>query len=376
MLDSERVNTGEIEVGKALPWAVYDSGGVLLLKKGMVITTERQLQILLNRGLYRNAADTPAIDDADKVIADNTSPFVYLDDFCQRLSQAFSAIRMKKTEEAEKRVVKLATDLQKLCTRDADALIGAVHLDHDSEYILHHPVHVAILCEIFAKYLEIGDEQRREIVCAALTANVSILELQTLLHTQAGPMSEEQQSTMAYHPLKSVEMLQAAGIHNINWLRAIEQHHERNDGHGYPHGLTGDDITREAKIIALCDIYSAMVVAKSYRAAHPANDILRVMFVNKGKEFDESLCLQLIKILSVYPPGSFVRLQNGETGVVVKRATNGAMWPMVASIMSPRGGPYAQPLRRNCNEELYRIKEMISLDKSVPLNLHKLWNYI
>lgn len=374
MFKSECVNPGEIEVGKALPWGVYDSGGMLLLKKGMIITTERQLQILLSRGLYRCASESPRTVEVTKQSEDNTSPFTHLVDFCQRLSLAFSAIRTK-SEDAEKRITKLATDIQKLCAKDADALIGAVHIDHDSDYVLCHPIHNAILCEIFAKYLEIPEQHRLHILCAALTANISILELQTILHTQSGPMSEQQKSTMQAHPLSSVAMLNAAGIHNITWLRAVEQHHERNDGNGYPNGAVQGDISKEAKIIALCDLYSAMVVAKSYRAAHPANDILRTLFVSKGKEFDETLCLQLIKIISVYPPGSFVRLQNGETAVVIKRPMNGSMWPTAASILSPRGGPYAQVLRRNCNDEAYRIKEMISLDKSIPLNLHKLWNY-
>lgn len=374
MSNIELVSTGDIEVGTALPWAVYDSGGVLLLKKGMVITTERQLQILLSRGLYRSASENLPNNEPIKALEDNTSPFVYLADFCHRLSQAFSAIRMK-NEDAEKRIVKLATEIQKLCLRDADALIGAVHLEHDADYVLHHPLHVAILCEIFTRYLEIPEPERLYCICAALTANVSILELQTILHTQSGPMSEQQKADMNSHPQRSVEMLKAAGITNPHWLSIIEQHHERNDGNGYPNKLLAPDIIREAKIIALCDLYSAMVVAKSYRAAHPANDILRTLFISKGKEFDETLCLQLIKILSVYPPGSFVRLQNGETAVVIKRPVNGSMWPNVASIMSPRGGPYAQPLRRNCNDEAYRIKEMISLDKTIPLNLNKLWDY-
>ena len=374
MAKSERINTGEIEVGKALPWPVYDAAGVLLLKKGMVIQTERQLHILLNRGLYRNALDRAVNDEPKAIEEDKTSPFSYLADFSERLKQAFGAI-FKKAVDAEKRIMRLASDIQSLCAKDADALLGAVHLHHDMEYTAFHPIHVAILCEIFGEYLEIAESQRLDILCAALTANVSIVKLQTQLHSQASTMTEEQKREMEAHPLRSEEMLRAAGISSSLWLTTVAQHHERNNGLGYPNGLQGDAILRESKIIALSDIYCAMVVAKSYRAAHPANDILRVLFVNKGKEFDEQLCLQLIKIMGVFPPGSFVKLENGEIAVVTTRASNGAMWPRVASILSPRGGPYGNPLRRDCNEADYKIKEMCSLDGNIPLNLHKLWNY-
>jgi HD-GYP domain-containing protein (c-di-GMP phosphodiesterase class II) len=370
---TERINTGEIIVGKSLPWPVYDAAGVLLLKKGMIIQSERQLQILLNRGLYRSAVNR-TLNGESRVALDDTSPFAHIADFHERLKQAFGAI-FKKADDAEHRIVRLANDIQQLCAEDSDALIGAVHLHHDLEYTAFHPIHVAILCEIFAEFLKIDKATRLDLLCAALTANVSILKLQAQLHAQPGSMTEEQKQQMDNHPLRSVEMLEAAGISNPIWLTAVEQHHERKNGLGYPRGLQGEIIMREAKIIALSDIYSAMVVAKSYRDAHPAQDILREMFINKGKEFDEQYCLQLIKIMGVFPPGSFVKLANGETAVVTTRASNGDKWPKVASILSPRGGPYGSPLRRDSNKPNYKIKAMCALDKNIPLNLRKLWNY-
>ena len=373
MASSERIYISDIQVGKALPWPVYDAAGVLLLKKGMVIQSERQLQTLVNRGLYRDAIGW-TINNESRITPDKTSPFNHLSDFAERLTQAFAAI-YKKEEDAQIRIVRLASDIQKLCAKHADALIGAIHLHHDLEYTAFHPVHVAVLCEIFAEHLEIAEPTRLDILCAALTANVSITKLQARLHYHPGEMNETQKLEMQTHPSRSTEMLKAAGIRNELWLTAVEQHHERINGLGYPHALKNDSILREAKILALSDVYTAMVVAKGYRDAYPANNILRVMFINKGQEFDEELCLQLIKVMGVFPPGSFVKLANGETSVVISRASEGAVWPKVGSILSPRGGPYGNPLRRDCNEPSYKIRHMCSLDHNIVLNLHKLWKY-
>ena len=249
MANHEKIGAGEIEIGKALPWPVYDAGGVLLLRKGMTISSDRQLQILVNRGLYKNPADVASNDEQPQELKDNTSPFTHIADFCNRLQKAFVAIE-NKSPDSEKRIIRLAKDIQKLCDKDADALIGGVHLDHDNEYVYGHPIHVAILCEIFATTLEMADQQKLDLVCAALTANVSIVELQATLTKQPGPMTEDQKSQMDAHPLHSVEMLEAAGITNTMWLRAIEQHHERGDGKGYPHGLDGEDIFRELSAVS------------------------------------------------------------------------------------------------------------------------------
>lgn len=373
MSDTQKIDANEIEIGEMLAWHIYDSGGLLLLNKGSIIQSEQQLSVLLKRGLYRITKDLPANDSNPSV--DNSSPFDHIADYSVRLDGIFKSI-IDKDQDSEIRVTFLSHDIQTLCKKDPDALIGAVHLYNDLEYVLIHPIQTAILAEIFATSLEIAEEQRLSMMCGALTANISILELQTTLQSQNGPMTKEQKAEMQTHPLRSAQILRDVAISDLNWLNTVEQHHERIDGQGYGLDLVDHEIVDAAKIVGLCDIYSAMVVEKAYRDAHLANDILRVLFLSKGKEHDETLCLKLIKEMGVFPPGSFVKLVNGETAVVTHRAKEGSMWPMVTSIISREGKTYANPLSRDCNHEQYKIKEMCSMDKDIPLNLQLIWKYI
>ena len=373
-----RIGVGEINIGSKLQWTVYDSNGILLLKKGTVVQTQRQLEILLNRGLYRDPRENPApitpSSQSRHELDIDESPFLNLSRLAGVLGDQFDALRHGNSLSIGG-IITLGRHIQRLCERDSDALLGAIHLYHDLQYTASHPVHSAILCEIFADSLGYDSQRRLTLLCAALTSNISIIELQTLLHNQSGPMTNEQLSEMERHPLRSAEILRSAGVTDEVWLNAVAQHHERNDGSGYSEGITHDTICEEAKIIALADIYTAMVVAKSYRSAHPANEILRAFFLSKGKQHDEVLCLQLIKLLGVFPPGSFVSLANGETAVVTRRAIRGKMWPACAAILNPNGNPYLTPIPRDCNEGVFKITGMCTINASIQLNLNVLWDY-
>lgn len=372
MAEHIKVKAGEIAVGRALPWAVHDASGRLLLQKGSLISSSRQLDILIARGLYRTpGAASEAV--SPPAPPDTSSPFEILTDTMQRLSALFSAIILQQGRVAE-RTRRLCLELQALCETDADAALGAVHLCHDRPYTLSHPIHIAILVELIARRLGTDAEARRPLLAAALSANVSMLELQEILHHQQAPLSDDQRRAIREHPDQSVAMLRGAGIEDALWLDIVHQHHERLDGSGYPRGRRGEALCSEGQLLGLADRYAAMVSARSYRKALPATEALRGFFMEMNKEFDETLTLLFIKELGVFPPGSFVALQNGEIAVVTKRGRD-SMWPTVCSILSPRGGPYLKPLRRDCNSEEYAIKDMCFPDKLPPLNPHLIWGY-
>ncbi len=368
-----KVRNGEIDVGRALPWAVYDGNGRLLLQQGSVIASQRQLDILLSRGLYRSANnDGPQPTEAE-AIKDEASPFEILEQLGHRLSHLFAALDRGEAA-AVQRTPKLCAELQQLCDQDADALLGAVHLCHTQAYTVCHPIHTAVLCELVGRRLGMDEQHRISLLSAALTANVSMRKLQETLHKQDGPLTDDQRAAVHRHPQESVDLLQQAGVDDPVWLRAVLEHHEHYDGSGYPHALGPESLCQEGQVLAIADRYAALVSSRAYRKAISAKDALCQFFLKKHQEYDEELALLFIKELSVFPPGCFVRLVNGETAVVVRRPRD-AKWPLVSSVLSPRGGPYATPMRRDCNTEDFSIREIYYPERTLPLNLRTLWGY-
>lgn len=366
-------------MGQALPWPMYDAEGRLLLKKGTVLSKQSQLDALIKRGLYRNKADVQAeapkiaVIVAEEKMTDSSSPFERLDGLKHEFHTILQNILVK-SGNTEKSVFSLCKQLQTLCDEHEDAMIGATHLMHDRAYTCYHPVHMALLSYIVGKRCGITQEVSTAMMAAGLTGNISMLELQEQLHSQQEPLSEEQKEAIKSHPAKSVRLLISAGVYNPKWLETIMQHHERVDGSGYPDNLKDAEICKEAQLISIADRYTALVSSREYREAHTSNETLKNFFENKCSSCDEVLTFLFIKVMGVWPPGSAVKLVNGEIAIVTKRGKK-SMWPTVASIIGPQGKAYANGLMRDCNDENYRIKSVHKLEKSVPLNLTRIWGF-
>lgn len=107
--------------------------------------------------------------------------------------------------------------------------------------------------------------------------------------------------------------------HELSYLVAhcAYQHHERIDGSGYPRGLKGDQIHIFGKIIAVADVYDAMVMHRSYRAGMVPAQVMEYLFSQAGIAFDLDLVSIFSKRVALYPLGTSVTLSDGRSGVVV-----------------------------------------------------------
>ncbi|MBU1191033.1 MAG: HD domain-containing protein [Gammaproteobacteria bacterium] len=372
--NSVRLRDGEIQVGQALAWPVYDNANKLLLREGYVISSQRQLDLLLERGMYRNltAKELEAQKDNTPLPVEKINPFEIIRAASQRLDQVFQGLESG-SPQVEERILRLVRDILGICTEMPDAAIGALHLCHETTYTLCHPIHQACLVTLIGKRLALDEPSTEALVAAALTANVGMRELQDQLYKQSSPPTDAQREEIRLHTLRSSELLMNAGIRNELWLNIVRQHHERPDGSGYPAHLKGDQILDAAQTLSLADQYCAMLSARADRDPLPPHEQLRTLFMQRGQDFSETICVALVKELGVFPPGTFVRLISGEVGVVVQRGENGIQ-PIVSTLISPRGGAYARPFRRNCTDKEFSVKESVRWQGG-PLNLSLIWGF-
>jgi len=92
-----------------------------------------------------------------------------------------------------------------------------------------------------------------------------------------------------------------------------------------------------------------------------------------GKASDPMLAAYFVKEIGTYPPGSFVRLQNGEIGVVSHRGATPTT-PVVHAILAPRGAPLSFPIKRETTRQLHEIREAVSPDTAnFRFGLHQIW---
>lgn len=210
-------------------------------------------------------------------------------------------------------------------------------------------------------------------MAAALTMNIAMLRQQDVLLTKQEPLSERETELIRSHPAQGVEVLKQVGIANPDWLSYILLHHENEDGSGYPLGKEVKEIPQNARILAYADRYSASISIRKYRKSLLPSAALRDVLITGGKPADPLLAAYFIKELGPTPPGSCVRLQNGEIGVVTRRGTAPAT-PVVHAFIGPRGAPLSFPIQRDTSKELYAIRETLASDQAMlPFSMQQLW---
>lgn len=372
-----RITPELLKVSQPVPWSIYDEFGKLLMARGTILRSDRQKEILTRVGLF--AREMPQ--ETDDLIPQpvhfrrKVNPFAEFDELCLKLEEVFGLIESEKRLQVgsiRKRVYDIVVNIQGLVEYDADALLGAVHLADQFPYPVHHSMQIAILSELILDRLQVAQDVRLSVLSAALTCNLAMNAYQQRLHQQKTPLNDQQRQVINRHPLQSRQKLEQAGVDDLLWLELVAQHHEKLDGTGYPMGLMGDQIRHEARILALADVYSAMVTPRPYRNPIKHKDSLRDIFTQRGSKFDAKLTLLFLNELGVYPPGVYVRLVNGELAVVIGR-TPDPKSPLVASVRKPDGNLFLSPRRRNTASEGFGIRAACNLEEKLKINPATLW---
>lgn len=368
------VIAGEVALGAPLSWSVYDRAGKLLFVQGMVIASQAHLDIVLERGMVVPETSTsgdalaPGMDEwlvGDAEAAEPGPPrepeppvFRLMQHLRRELEALHDALLQCRSDTLGEEVLELADRLRALVVRDADAALAAMQLDVGDDGQIARLVHAATLCQMLAQAQRWDEEESRSMVAAALTFDIALSPVAATLNRQQTALTEEQRELIAGHPQAGVELLQAAGVSDPVWLEAVLQHHERLDGSGYPNGLPGAAISRGARMLAIVDIFSALVRPRAYREAVHARHALRSLFLKRGKVVDEALATLLVREIGVFPPGTPVRLANGEIGVVRRRGVDAAK-PVVARLINANGTLAAIAAQRDTSQPEYAITETV-----------------
>ena len=299
-------------VGVPLPFGVRDAQGTLLLAKGQVVNDDAHLAELFDRGVY---ADADELQRAQQPLPppDSGKPvrrLTLIDRWERLVGQLEVVLRSVAEPGLPERIATLSADLLALQRRDPDiGIYMAMRQDPKrlASYGLTHSLYAAMACGLAAARLAWSDAETKRIVSAALTMNLSIVELQGRMATQGGKPTAPQLERLRAHPDAAVAALSAAGITDTLWLDAVAQHHERHDGAGYPRGLT----TPAELGVALrqADVLLAKISPRAERAPLPIQQAHRDLFVDGG---GGPFATALIKEFGIYPPGDFVRLKSGE----------------------------------------------------------------
>jgi len=353
-----------VRLGEPLPWGVRNVEGKLLLAQGQVIATEAQLSALLERGAFVDAEEVRAAHAAEARRSAERAPDLFT--LWERALWQVQRV-LKSVDEAgfASRVDEAARHIAALTERDADiAIYLCVRQDPKrlALYGLFHEIHCAVVGHLVARRLQWDEARTLTLMKAALTMNITVLELQGRLAIQGVPPTDSQRALVKAHPEEAVEALRRSGIDDTEWLRAVGEHHECPGGGGYPAGLA--EPSAVADLLRHVDVFTAKLSPRATRPPMPSQTAARQLFQSDpGGPFAAAL----IKELGIYPPGELVRLKSGERAVVLRRSGH-ASTPTVASITDRRGMPIVSTVVRDTAKPEFAIVGAES-DKSIVLRM-------
>lgn len=368
------VNPSLVRVGEEVQVDIHAKNGMLLLGKGGHVLTAKQKEKLLQLGVVLSKVESWQAPPPKKEEVTPPREFVLyeISHLIQRLS---GVLRHALTfPDFSGSISDIADRLVELAKRQPDGLIASIFLVPYKNYSAAHCIHTAALVTLLCLREQRSPEQMRSAINAALTMNIAMMDLQDHLYDQSLPLTPEQQETIQSHPILGSALLRQCGVEDEIWHALVLYHHELHNGRGYPIGLSQSDIDPLAHWITLVDICCAKLTGRSYRSSILPARALAQMFREDNGAYDPTQTAMLIKELSIYPPGSFVRLASYEIGVVISRGKKGHE-PRVAALRRADGPCYAEPLLRESKLSNFKVIEPVSSAEAKirPSFLAKLW---
>lgn len=183
-------------------------------------------------------------------------------------------------------------------------------------WLTNHSVNTAFLAAAFARWRSLPGAEVKQLILAGLFHDIGKVHLPDSIMNKPGKLTTTEFEIVKRHPLDGCTILKDAGGLSNTVLRAVLEHHENEDGSGYPRGITSPEISPLAKHLSVCDIYDALISYRTYRRAMTPLEALRCLYHDRGNRHCPECLDSFIRFIGIYPVGSFVRLSDGRHGVV------------------------------------------------------------
>lgn len=258
----------------------------------------------------------------------------------------------------------LVGDLLEQVEMDADLLLNLTHMKSYDNYLFSHAVNVSIISILIGEQLGYAKEELNQLGVAALLHDIGMLKIAVETWRKTGTLTPSEYQEVRKHPEYGAEFL--AGMPEE--IRAVAaQHHERYDGSGYPRGLKGSQINYKARIVALADVYEACISDRPYRERLTPQEAIKLIVANQ-EGFDPQILKVFLLTMAVYPIGTFVRLNTGEIGKVIRVSKNQPFRPILSLYYDRQGQLLGQPIRLDLSKD---VNHLLYIEETLSAAEHK-----
>lgn len=186
-------------------------------------------------------------------------------------------------------------------------------------YTFVHSLDTCIMSSFLGITEKFDRNHLRELGIGGILHDIGKIKVPIKILNKKGRLTDEEFSEIKKHPIYGVNLLEKIYSIPDSVIKVVGQHHERVDGRGYPNKLAGNQISRFAKLVCICDVYDAISNDRCYRKKFSPNDAYELILSGSGSIFDRNMVVNFKNTFAIYPLGCHIRLSNGEDGYIVKQ---------------------------------------------------------
>lgn len=240
--------------------------------------------------------------------------------------------------------------------------IGMSELKSYDDYTYQHSVNVCVLSLIIGMSQGYSHLQLKNLGIGAILHDIGKIKIPLEIVNKPSSLTYKEYIEVKKHPWEGFTIINALHDFPQSSTQAILQHHERIDRRGYPRGLKGIDIHEFGLIVAVADVFDALVSDRPYRAAFCNREAMEIMEQEKGTKLSESYIDALFSHINMYAPGTVVCLSNGDLAVVTKENPKASRHPHLKLLFDP-------------DMQAYQLDTSLDLNVRRDISVKRVLNY-
>lgn len=306
----------EVKVGMVLNKDI-ESGktGAILLTSGTVLN-KNNIFILRNLGIKY-------IDIFENINSENNYLIVNNDIFLEKYERFADRTRLifNNARFGKKLVVseigEIVNEMVEEIVKSNNILARLRQIEEDNDYTFQHSLDVSMLATMIGKWLGYSNVELKQISLAGLFHDIGKVKISDNIMYKPGRLTESEFELVKKHTIFGYNLLnETIGISKNVALGAL-QHHEREDGSGYPLGVKSKNIHEYAKIVAVCDIFDAMTTERVYKKKQSPFLVAEHIISNSFGILDARIASVFTNNISNFYVGNVVKLNCGDIGEII-----------------------------------------------------------
>lgn len=309
-------------IGRKLKNDVHNAQGIVLLPSAHPLREEDIVKLIRHR-ISLSTIELEPLSQQDQALQALEESVATIQGLFEEIRQGAPIPIMEIRREVLPAIVQSTEQLQVF-----PLLISMYSKD---DYTYRHNIAVGAISSLIGRWLDLPEKELAILTMGAILHDVGKMRIPEAILNKTDRLTDEEYEIMKKHTVHGYQLIQECK--GLNWRSALIalQHHEREDGRGYPFGIAQEKIDPLSKIVAIADVFHALTSDRVYRNASPFYEILHQMYTGTLGSFDKGILLTFTRRIMNGLIGCNVELSDGRIGKVVLIPPTDPTRPLIQS---------------------------------------------